>query len=98
MEEISKIKAGLGNSGRISDAYIKSGMALLASVVSEDSRKELSEIAAKLLSKIRSFYTCQQVTKYCRIFQKEICASCKKVGLDACAALVDAKDDEHFIV
>lgn len=24
--------------------------------------------------------------------------SCKKVGLDACAALVEAKDEEHIIV
>ena len=59
MEEISQIKASLGHSGRMSDAYIKSSMACLSSAVSESNRKELSEIAAKLLSKVRSFYTCQ---------------------------------------
>lgn len=98
MEEISKIKAGLGNSGHMSDAYIKECMAHLSSAVSEENRKEVSEMAAKLLSKIRSFYTCQQVSKYCRAFRKELCASCKKAGLDACAALVDVKDEEHVAV
>ena len=98
MEEISKIKAGLGNSGRMSDAYVKKCMTCVASAVSEDNKKELSEIAAKLLSKIRNFYTCQQVSRCCKALGEDLYTACKKVGLDACAALVDANDDKHVLV